>query len=410
MKSSQSRSSLFPLHLASFLGDLLLSLMIVASVLVGTTLGLPGWQVGLLASAYGSSYLFAAIFMGYLSDKIGSKASMILATSGISATGVLMFLFPTNFFLIFIGELVVGILNGFYWPSIEALTSQLSIGDAHRSGISKFCISWSLGYMLGPFLAPVLDDVFPAISFLLVSVISGINLLIATIFLPTEKIDHALKVEVYDHPTHSCVINHPYAPISGKTNGRMDKMLFTTSVVYILLAATYSFTKGFVVGIFPDIAKGEEFRGWGGMQTGVILAVFGMARTLAFVIHGRTKQENYRLTVIYSALLPASMMLLVISREYWYTMIVLAITGFLTGLVYGNALDSLMKVNQEAKGFVAGWFESTMGIGAFASAMIGGISLDAGGELLAYISIGLITLSLAVASSLLKTCSMKWAK
>lgn len=384
--------------------------MIVASVLVGTALDLPGWQVGLLASAYGSSYVFAAIFMGYLSDKIGSKASMVLATSGISATGVIMFLFPTNFFLIFIGELLVGILNGFYWPSIEALTSQLSTGDAHRSGISNFCISWSLGYMLGPFLAPVLDDVFPAISFLLVSVISGINLLIAAAFLPTEKIDHDLTVEALDHPSHPCVINHPAMPTSGQRNGRMDKMLFTISAVYILLAATYSFTKGFVVGMFPDIAKGEEFRGWGGMQIGIILAVFGMARTLAFFIHGRTKQENYRITVMYSALLAASVILLAINGEYWYTMIVLAITGFLTGLVYGNALDSLMKVNQEAKGFVAGWFESTMGIGAFASAMIGGISLDAGGESLAYISIGFVTLTLAVASSLLKTISMKWAK
>ncbi|MHA1848400.1 MAG: hypothetical protein ACTSXU_12205, partial [Promethearchaeota archaeon] len=69
------KRSFLPLYYLSFSGDFLLSLMIVASTLVGTRENAPGFVIGLLASAYGMSYMLAPSFLGFVSDKIGRRRS-----------------------------------------------------------------------------------------------------------------------------------------------------------------------------------------------------------------------------------------------------------------------------------------------------------------------------------------------
>ncbi|MFX0098561.1 MAG: MFS transporter [Candidatus Hodarchaeota archaeon] len=387
-QEQESREFKFlPLYVLSFSGDLLLSLMIVASVLVGTRQDVPGYITGLLASAYGISYMFAAIFLGRVSDRLGRRNSLLLATSGVIVVSILFIIFSNSVMFALLGEILVGILNGMYWPSIEAYTSEESTHANHQKQINSFCISWSLGYMSGPAVAAILYSYHPVFSFVIMAAFAALNLLIVLFTLP--KLPKSLP--------------KPEEGMNGEKNGEKTPKLaiWLSTFILVFLAATYSFTKSFVVGVFPDIAKNDIYLNWPDWQASLSLFVFGLARTVAFLTQSLIKKHTMSLRIFLGFAVSGSLFFFALSKLFIPLFLFSILVGFLTGLVYTMTLEKLLQVNKEGKGQAAGLFESSMGVGTFASALLGGIALSIGNEITAYVLVGFTSIAMAAIALIL---------
>ncbi|NMC04692.1 MAG: MFS transporter, partial [Candidatus Lokiarchaeota archaeon] len=130
MAAASPRARLFPLFFLAFTGDFLLSTMIVASTLVGTYQHVDGWVIGLLGSAFYMTYAPSAVFLGKVSDRIGRRNSIMVCAAGFLGVSFLFMASARSVVGVFVGELCVGFLNGFYWPSIEAFISEHSTSEA----------------------------------------------------------------------------------------------------------------------------------------------------------------------------------------------------------------------------------------------------------------------------------------
>jgi predicted MFS family arabinose efflux permease len=347
------------LYFLAFTGDFLLSTMIVASTLVGTRLGAPGWEIGLLGSAFYMTYTPSALFLGRLSDRLGRRKCILTCAVGFLGVSFMFMAGSGSIVVVFIGELLVGLLNGFYWSSIEAFISENARTEKeHQANVNKFCLSWSLGYMIGPFIAPVLDDFDPVYSFLILAVLSSINIINGLFFVPKTKTKARASIAAESRP----VTDVP-------RRGVMIIVLILTLAIF-----TYNFARAFIVGVFPDIAKNPSYFGWSGVETGLVLFCFGAARSATFLIQNRIRNESLSTRAWLSLALSLSAFLFITTKAVAMFCIFFAIVGILSALVYTMVLQKMLHL-PSGKGQSAGIFESGLALGGLVSPIFSGLAL-----------------------------------
>nr|MDO8109672.1 MFS transporter [Candidatus Sigynarchaeota archaeon] len=350
------RIKLFPLYFLAFTGDFLLSTMIVACSLVADA---PEWAIGLLGSAFYISYTPSAAILGRIGDRIGRRTSIMITSTGFFCVSFLFMLGSENILALFIGELCVGFLNGFYWPNIEAYISENAASESeHQGNVNKFCLSWSIGYMIGPFIAPVLDDIGPLYSFMILAILSSINIVNTAMFVPKRT----ARINVTKHDE------------SKTPNQKMDRGVILMVLVLALSIFTYNFARAFIVGVFPDIAKSPAYFGWTGLETGIVLFCFGAARSVTFVIQNRIKNDALSARVVLSLLLSLCSFLFITTQDLALFCLFFAITGVLSALVYSMTLQSMLHL-PAGRGQAAGLFESGLSLGGLLSPVFSGIAL-----------------------------------
>lgn len=393
-----AKVNFIPIYYLSFSGDFLCSLMIVGCVLVGNQLGLTGIITGLLGSAYGLSYMASPTICGRISDKIGRRKSMSITSIGFTAIAAAFIAFPANVPLLIIGQIGVGILYGFWWCSVEAFISENSTPVNHQVKVNKFCISWSIGYMVGPFLGPVLGQIDAVYSFVILLVGSIVSLLVILFFFPAST----------PREKEMITMNETASLETTTSNGTGITSIKLASMILVFTIFTYAFAKSFIIGLFPDIAENPpgitnspQHIGWNGLETGIALLVFGFARTITFIIQNRFKNKMISVRVMLAILLSMSGFLFIITTDFFTSLIFFAIIGILAGLVYTMTLELLLKINEQAKGKIAGFFESSIGIGTFSSPIIGGIVLGASTYTTAFIVFASISTILAFLACIL---------
>ena len=288
-------------------------------------------------------------------------------------------MFFYNIFVLIFGQMAVGVFYGFYWPSIEAYTSEKSSQNDHQKRINQFCIAWSAGYMLGPVVAPLLKDIHPAISFIVMIGFCIINLIVAITKLPKNE-----QVR-----TNNGIKDHGNTEI---IQAPLDKSKSWTILILICLIFTYAFTKGFFIGLFPDIAENDMFWNWPSIQTSIVFLFFGLSRTITFVFQNNIKGKRTTQAILVSTILSVSCFLFTISNDFVFLSIIFTIFGIFSGLTYTMTLQRLMEVTSEGKGQAAGFFESAIGIGTFIAPIVGGAVLSiTGSEIATFFMIGTIS-------------------
>nr|MDO8112261.1 MFS transporter [Candidatus Sigynarchaeota archaeon] len=397
-KSKPPDVNFSPIYFLSFSGDLLGSLMIVACVLVGNRLGLTGIITGVLGSAYGMSYMFSPAIFGRISDKIGRRKSLMVASTGFTIISGIFLAFPTNVFLLVAGQIAVGCLYGFWWCSIEALISETSTPANHQTKVNLFCVSWSLGYMLGPFLGPILEIIEQIFSFLILFIFSIANFAVIYFCIPGSLEGAKRRAEIESAPF---IADQSMDP-------RSTKRVMLASIILVLSIFTYAFTKSFFIGLFPDIAKNPpgvfdspQHIGWGGWETGIALLVFGLARTITFIIQNKLKNHSVGLRVMLALALSGSCFLFITTTAFLAYLVFFALVGVLSGLLYTMTLELLLQLNKEKKGRIAGLFESAIGIGTMLSPLLGGFVLGASSYTTAFFTMAAISTCMPVVALLL---------
>lgn len=362
MAAAFPRARLFPLFFLAFTGDFLLSTMIVASTLVGTYQHVDGWVIGLLGSAFYMTYAPSAVFLGKVSDRIGRRNSIMVCAAGFLGVSFLFMASARSVVGVFVGELCVGFLNGFYWPSIEAFISEHSTSEAdHQVNVNKFCLSWSLGYMIGPFIAPVLDDFDPVYSFVILAVLSAINIANVALFVPRGS-----KQPPSAH--ERAADNQPRIENKAGDRTMMIVLVLTLSIF------VYNFARSFIVGVFPDIAKSPAYFNWTGVETGIVLFAFGAARSITFLVQNHIKNDALLTRALLVMGLALCSFLFITTRDLVLFSVYFALVGVLSALVYSMVLQKMLHL-PAGRGHAAGMFESGLALGGLVSPIFSGIAL-----------------------------------
>ncbi|MGV9172218.1 MAG: MFS transporter [Promethearchaeia archaeon] len=356
---SKVKDGLGPTYLLAFLGDINLSMIQVLSVLYGVMLGASPSQNGFIGGGYGLSYLLMAAFLGRLGDKIKRKYSLILALSFQLVISLYYIFFASNIIQLILGQIALGCAYGFFWPSLEAYISENSSASpiVHQKAISSFCIAWSLGYTLGPFLAGVLSDITVVLGFSMIFILYLIAFSILLVFIPSGK----------DNGNDSAALaGEMDFEMETKEQGNKKLMLrlLIGMVIYAMLGKV-------VLNYFADYASRPLGLGFTGAVVGFLLFSFGAGRTIYFILSRYIETSLNRLSYAY---LITSLLLVFLTFMESVTIIfvIIFIFGIAAGLIYKSTLEILLLYEHEKKSTKAGLFESMIGIGSALSPIIAG--------------------------------------
>lgn len=362
----------------------------VLAVLYSTKLGMSTVQVGLIGAAYGLTYLIMPALLGHIGDKIQRKTSLLLSTAlQICLTVFLLFILlgitENVFFPLFLLLLFYGIVYGFYWPTIEAYISENAFHSVafHRKAIALFCIFWSLGYALGPYVAGIFLDyqIITAGIFVLVLYIIGFFGVLFGLS-KAKGNNHIMQTEEKEEDINSIEIE----PTSTKLIKYIIPILMVGSAAYAMISKI-------IMAYFPNYAFLSEGLDWSASRIGGIMLFFGFGRTAFFLVAHLFK--NTFQAIIYSLFLMGTCLFLLI---FLTNSIIISILFFILGLAVGRSyyvsLELLMKYEIERKGAKAGIFESLIGLGSATTPIIAG-SLAIFSLIIPFFAFSLFTLILA---------------
>ena len=354
----------------AFIGDLTLSLVIVGCILYGTNIGLTTIEVGLIGGAYGFSYIIMPIILGRISDKFSRKISLTIATIG-QMILMVYFLFIISltsviFLGLFLGLLLYGMLYGFFWPTIEAYVSENTEQSPkeHIKGISNFCISWSLGYALGPLFAGFFSDFNILFVFVIAFIVYAFSFCLIVFKLPLIKPKNK----------HININNFQKSKERNISNDQVSQYSHSNKALALLLMGvmTYSIISKLLLSYFTNYAALPEGLNWSGTLIGQIMFSFGLGRSFYFIIARYLKNT---ISAITQSFLIIGLFLILIAFLYSPVIIalILFVIGFFVGRTYLVSLELILKYEKEEKGAKAGIFESLVGVGSALSPLIAGI-------------------------------------
>ncbi|TFG20472.1 MAG: MFS transporter [Promethearchaeota archaeon] len=361
------RRTLFTL---SVLGDLGNSLLLVTSIAYGVTLTTDPLIVGFIGAAYGFTYLITPGILGWLGDKFPRKTSLLIASSGQTIIAMILFLFANSPLILILGQIGLGIVYGFFWPSIEAYTSEISIPNttqswehSHKKSILMFCIAWSIGYMIGPLLAGVFSDYFLSGAFITVIIVYLTEIILVVINLP--------KLNTHSPMTSQEINEKNDLEENDSTRLKQNTISLFELIVTIFL---YSFLSKTIFTYFADYSLDPHGLQWTESLMGIVIFMFGLGRTLYFIVNYVWVHVRSTMKLILYTFLGMGLCLMSISftKNPFIMSIILLFLGIGAGIVYSSALDLMLQQTQKRKGAKAGIFESMVGLGSILAPLVAG--------------------------------------
>jgi DHA1 family tetracycline resistance protein-like MFS transporter len=367
------------IYILSTLGDLAYSILLTGCILYGTQLGGTQTDTGLIGAGYGVTYLIMPAILGKLSDKFSRRTSLLIASVCQISIALFYITLGSSILLLIIGQILLGIAYGFYWPNMEAIISEKtgSSPKTHQKGIANFCIAWSIGYMIGPLISGVISDYQVTIVFLIAFLIY-LTMFLLIFFgvsnprklqnpMGKEESHESLKRDILSTVNSMKEVKTVQSPKKTK-NVIMIRILFGM-IIYAMVAKI-------ILTYFTDYAVRDDLLNWDGTLTGQVIFIFGIGRTVYFLLSRFVNGPLFRssITKINTSFLFISgfLLLIIINDSPIVISLIFLIFGFFIGLIYVSSLDLLI-VHEKEKGAKAGLFESTIGLGAMLSPFIAGV-------------------------------------
>ena len=178
------------LYLLSFIGDMNLTVLNIATILMATRSGADTVAVGWLASGYGLSMIFLPLILGKLAEKYDRKRSISVATMGQVLVGLFFILFGREYIMLFAGMCLLGVTNSLFWPCVEASISEYSAHSAmtHKTSFFNYCVAWTFGSGIAPYIGGSLSDINVIYAFVFCTVVYLVGLISTLVFFPSGKI------------------------------------------------------------------------------------------------------------------------------------------------------------------------------------------------------------------------------
>ncbi len=355
------------------------------------------WEMGWTMASFGIVYMFSPALGGKVSDRIGRKRSLAIAT--VAYISVLLiypqpFVMPIHLIMI---RALEGLFFGLFNPSIEGMVAELC-PESQVAVLGNFSSSWSLGMILSPSVIAHMSVAYGHVSSIYVVLAMELVVLALIVLL--------VRPYTMQQIAPDAVLGSKGANVesSGTPSGTLPQASKTSNrfVASYFSVALFGFTSTLILALFPTYV---ENIGYVATDFGVLLAVWNISRTIAFLGLTRTPKEYMGNVMIIGAILTGVSMFLVYgSTLYMVLAAAMVLCGIGVGFNYLGALYIVVSATEKEKGAHAGLVESLAGVGFFVGPLLGGFV--AGGDVASNIPYLLTTLyaivSLIIIVALLK--------
>ncbi len=391
---NSNQNSLGILFTLSFIGDMNLAVINIASILIATRAGADTIAVGWLASAYGLAMIVMPAILGRLAENFSRKRAISIASFGQILVALYFIAFGNSIIPLIIGNAILGVVNSLFWPAIEASISERSghQESAHKTSFFNYCLAWTFGSGVAPYIGGSLSDVNVVLAFGYCALVYTAGFLLIFFGFPsTNPSESKQNDEQHDRNAQSDLLGPVQStqPTSERPNGVLKLQ------IGLMLAVMVS-TMGIKVllSYFPNYATMEQGLGWTGTLIGSVSLGFGIGRVGYYII-GRFFDVKYSNIPICLAVFGTSVLLFARLRSEISLSILFVIAGIAAAVLYVTSLELLMKIEKKAKSTAAGVFDSFIGLGAALSPLIAGV-LAVSSLILPFVGYAIVAYSIAV--------------
>ena len=364
---------------------------------------------GLSISAIALTYMFSPIVFGQKSDKIGRRRSLLVATGGnVIIAGCLLFLviytsFSTDIWLlIFIicMRATEGLLNGFFWPILQASVADASIWfsksrsmqDATtKSAMGIFNLGWNAGILSGEFFLSMYLLAFKEVKYALIiaSVLHVVNFIIAFLFF--KQYDSNRK-KTDNSSTFIKISTNDQKNLEIKGINRNLTLTIAISLIFILL---YGFCIGGLTTTTTNLYKFLNIAYLLGITEVARISVQAIA-TSKFKFKGKQIEKTSGIFAIIAGMF----VLLSFTSGKVEPLVFLGIysvLGFLLGICYAEPIHIMASIGDEKKrGFYMGLFEAFIGIGFFIGPLFAGFITENVSYQFSYLIVSIILIIIII--------------
>ncbi len=168
--------------LISLINSLSITILIPVIYLYGRQFGLNDFQTSLLFSAYSVAQFFATPVIGKLSDRFGRKPLLVISLLGTVVANLIAGT-ATTAWVLFFARFLDGITGG-NASVAQAVISDVTTPENRARGFGFNAAAFGLGFVLGPVLSLLAQQVSLGAAFLVSGAIALIALIITIFFLP----------------------------------------------------------------------------------------------------------------------------------------------------------------------------------------------------------------------------------
>lgn len=122
----------------------------------GVVVGLPVWQIGLLAGGQGVASVVSRPLMGRYSDRLPTRVPLIAAGIALCVVTLIAIPYTGDFLLLLLFSVLFGLGTGIVTPSTMAMIGDLVTRGNYGSAMGVFGSLWDTGHALGPVLLGLL--------------------------------------------------------------------------------------------------------------------------------------------------------------------------------------------------------------------------------------------------------------
>jgi len=328
-------------------------------------LGASTFEMGWAMGSFGLVYMVSPILGGKVSDRIGRKNSLLVATGSYIAILVLYpqpFIMPLHLILI---RALEGLFFGFFYPSVEALVAEL-YPDSQGAALGNFSTSWSAGMIFSPVLIAYMASYFGNVAS--IYVVLGVELAalgLIALLVKNYSLDQII-------PSSEQKANVPYPVLELDTEAsRKDIRTSSRFFAAYISIALFGFTSTVLLALFPSYIAGLP--GYTTQDFGNLLMVWNVSRTIVFLICTRISQAWMGTLMIVGAMaISVGMFLIYATLNIMVFTFSLIVVGAGVGFAYLGGLYTVISATKNEKGAYAGIAESLAGTGFFAGPIIGG--------------------------------------
>jgi len=374
--------SFWPVLLLAFIFALISPLIMIATPIYFFQQGVQIKIISFLSTAITITYSFSPIILNKISNKLGRKNSVIIATIG-AAVAQFTYYITLDPLVFLLERLFEGFILGFFFPNLLASISDNPNLD-HSKYLAKFNLSWSLatvfGLTLGTIILLFTNNL--KVIFYISPIFLLINVFIAILFLK-EPIE---SNNIANNPG-SINVEESGLKILNQLDIPPVKFFIPViiPVVYLLALSFASANVSFLYPIKSEILGFQVFSVY-------FLGIFSTSmQSLIMYIVGLINVKKLKLISIISVLIYVILVIFfAINKTYYIFLILFIISGTLAGIMYGTAskLFILLNVSRQTS-IYSSISESLLGVAYFISQVSLGFVADI--ELgLAFYSLSLI--------------------
>lgn len=330
--------------------------------------------IGIMGSIRSTPYAVLPILTGFIISRRDMR-KLYLFSSILSSIGFIILSVSQSYVEIGLANFLLGISMVFYWPVAESIIAEFFPEDTRWKIYSSFSASWSTAYFIGPLLGGALAELT---NLRTLFAISGVVCAVAIpfIYLMGElRLKNSVEVKMIDRrflhiwPVYVIVL------------------LFTIGMAFIILLAPSWFYES----------------GWNNFEVGVVFTVFGVMRTIAYLLASRLQKIDEAKTMMLTITLQSIVIFLLFYTSPEIVFPVLAVAGLINGAYFVASFSIISKrVESGYRSISIGFLEGIIGIGFIIGPTFIGLLLDNLGSLAAFT----IT-SIVIASALPLTFILK---